>query len=104
MELCSVSSDKPQWKRICKGITESFCCTAEINTVNQLYLNKIKKERILTISSHQSGGSLENQLKSLMCLPVPCLIQYPARTKAATWGQFSQTLTGKCFGFSCLGH
>ena len=44
-ELYSTSCDNPQWKRIyihmyvC--IAESLCCTAEINTVNQLYSNKI---------------------------------------------------------------
>ena len=32
-ELYSISCDKPQWKRIRKRIhiTESLCCTAEIN-------------------------------------------------------------------------
>ena len=33
-------------------ITESFCCTAEINTVNQLYFNKKfvkEKEKIYII-------------------------------------------------------
>ena len=36
-ELYSVSWDKPSWKRIVKilylCITESLCCTAEINTL-----------------------------------------------------------------------
>ena len=47
-ELYLISCDKPEWKRIRKGIhvciTESFCCAAEIrrSIVNQLYFKKKK--------------------------------------------------------------
>ena len=36
-------------KRICICITESLCCTAEINSTNQLYLNKSKINKNKTI-------------------------------------------------------
>ena len=39
---------------LCICITDSLCCTAETNNaVNQLYPNKIKKEKM-----ERSGGSL----------------------------------------------
>ena len=58
-ELCSVSCDKPQWKKYseeCTGIIESFFYTTEINIVNQPYFN-VKRAFLYTISV---GSILKN--------------------------------------------
>ena len=69
-ELCSVSCDKPQWKKHseeCTGIIESFFCTAEINIVNQLYFNV--KRTFLYIKS--VGSILRNHFSWLNWLFFP---------------------------------
>ena len=50
-DLYSISRDKPSWKRIwkivCIYITESLCCTAEINTTLESNYAPIKKWKFL---------------------------------------------------------
>ena len=65
-ELHSISCDKLWWKRIskklCIHITESLYCTAEVNIVNQLYINKNIQSapRHCQMSSEWQNAATEN--------------------------------------------
>ena len=57
-------------------VTESLCCAAEINTVNQLHFNKKKNaSTIVNGSIHQKSLKREHTKKTLAFTYFPVLAQ-----------------------------